>query len=550
MIEIIRKHRAILFLIAASYFFFMFGNGILSLTEPDEVFYSQTAREMTRQHSLFTPYLFGQPQFEKPVLFYWLLQASYALLGETSFAARFFPALFASLGLLAVYWLGILGFRDRKKAFLSAFLLMSSGLYAGLARTVLIDMVFTVLILYALLSFFWAYTHSERRGAGMILFFVFSALAVLAKGPLGAAITLGTVMSFLFYKRNIRFLFSRESLGGFLLFMVIALPWHLLMIHRYGSAFTQEFFINDHIRRFLEAEHHANDTFYFYPLSLACCLYPWGLFAIMGLLAAFKNIRKNISDIHVFLLCWVTFVFVIFSPAHSKLVSYIFPLYPALALIGGNFIMEKITSPQSGRLFFGLSLGTFLFLLLIPAAIVVVLVKFPFYLSSVVPACAYLIITLAISLLYLYFTVRKRYMFGLGVLTGYLLVILSSLLFVSGDIEPYVSSYTACKYLTRNYTVDSVILSSKPYVRGVRHFTDQSVAVNGIRTGDFFSPHPIPFLKTEEEVKDFLRNQPITYCVVTKSSAKQIQGLASPEFTVRELKVIGNRYVIEVRRTE
>lgn len=214
MIEIIRTHRAVLFLIAASYFFFMFGNGILSLTEPDEVFYSQTAREMTQQHSLFTPYLFGQPQFEKPVLFYWLLQASYALLGETSFAARFFPALFAVLGLLAVYWLGILGFRDRKKAFFSALLLMSSGLYAGLARTVLIDMVFTVLILYALLSFFWAYTQSERRGAGMILFFVFSALAVLAKGPLGAAITLGTVVSFLFIKRNMRFLFSRESLRG------------------------------------------------------------------------------------------------------------------------------------------------------------------------------------------------------------------------------------------------------------------------------------------------------------------------------------------------
>lgn len=322
------------------------------------------------------------------------------------------------------------------------------------------------------------------------------------------------------------------------------------MIHRYGSVFTHEFFINDHIRRFFEAEHHANDTLYFYPLSIVYCLYPWGLFVIAGLIAALVNIRKNTGNIDVFLLCWISVVFVIFSPAHSKLVSYIFPLYPALALIGGNFIMEKITSPQSGRLFFGLSLGTFLILLLIPAAIVVVLVKFPFYLSSVVPAYAYLIITLAISLVYLYFIVRKRYIFGLGVLAGYLLVILSSLLFVSGDIEPYVSSYKACAYLTRNYTVDSVILSSKTYARGVRHFTDKMVAVNGIRTGDFFSPHPIPFLKTEEEVKDFLRTQPITCCVVTKSSAKQIQGLAGTEFTVRELNVIGNRYVIEVRRTE
>jgi 4-amino-4-deoxy-L-arabinose transferase-like glycosyltransferase len=549
MLDIINKqHRAVLFLIAASYFFFMFGNGILSLTEPDEVFYSQTAREMSQQHSLFTPYLFGQPQFEKPILFYWLLQAAYRFLGETSYAARFFPALFGALGVLAVYWLGILGFRDRRKAFLSALLLMSSGLYAGLARTVLIDMVFTVLILYALLSFFWAYTVSGRRSAGMILFFVFTALAVLAKGPLGAAITLGTVMSFLFYKRNIRFLFSRESLHGFLVFLIVALPWYVLMIHQYGSVFTKEFFINDHIRRFLEAEHSSNDTFYFYPLSLFYCMYPWGIFAVTGLLAAFKNIRKNLSDINVFLLCWIILVFVIFSPAHSKLVSYIFPLYPALALITGNFIVEKITSPGSRRLFYGLSLGTFLILLLIPAAIAAVLVKFPFYLSSAVPAYAYLVFSLAISLLYLYFTIRKRYLFGLGVLAGYLLVILSSLLFVSGDIEPYVSSHNACVFLTRNFSVNNVILSSKPYVRGVCHFTDQMVAVNGIRTGDFFSPHPIPFLKSEEEVRDFLGTQPVTYCVVAKSSAKQIQGLAGEEFSVRELKVIGNRYVLEVKK--
>lgn len=547
IIEIIRKQRAVLFLIAASYFFFMFGNGFLSLTEPDEVFYSQTAREMTQHHSIFTPYLFDEPQFEKPILFYWLLQAAYSLFGDTSFAARFFPALFAALGLLAVYWLGTLGFGDRKKAFLSALLLMSSGLYAGLARTVLIDMVFTVLILYALLSFFWAYTCPEKKRIGMILFFVFSALAVLAKGPLGVVITLGTVVSFLFIKRNMRFLFSRELLWGFLIFSLIALPWYILMIHRYGSVFTHEFFINDHIRRFLEAEHHANDTLYFYPLSLVYCLYPWGLFVIAGLIAALVNIRKNTGNIDVFLLCWISVVFVIFSPAHSKLVSYIFPLYPALALIGGNFIGEKISLPQPGRLFFVLSLVTFFFLLLIPAAIVVVLLKFPFYPSSFVPAYVYLILTLFFSLLYLYFSVRKRNMIGLGMLAGYLLLVLSALPFISGDLDPYASSRKACEYLTRNYSVDGVILCSKPNVRGVRHFTDKRVAMNGIRTGDFFSPHPIPFLKSEEQVKDFLRAQPVTYCVVKKSSAEQIKGLAGSEFIVRELNIIGNRYVLEVK---
>jgi 4-amino-4-deoxy-L-arabinose transferase-like glycosyltransferase len=547
MINIILKHRALLFLIAASYFFFMFGNGILSLTEPDEVFYSQTAREMTQHHSVFTPYLFDKPQFEKPILFYWLLQAAFSLFGNISFAARFFPALFASFGIIAVYWFGMLGFRDRKKAFFSALLLMSSGLYAGLARTVLIDTVFTVLILYALLSFFWGYTRPEKKNIGIILFFVFSALAVLAKGPLGLAISLGTVASFLFIKRNLRFLISSEFLRGFLVFLFLALPWYILMIHRYGSVFTDEFFINDHIRRFLEAEHHSNDTFYFYPLSLIYCLYPWGLFVIAGLIAALANIRKNAGDIIVFLLCWISVVFVIFSPAHSKLVSYIFPLYPALALLAGSYVIDKISLKKPGRLFYILSFGTLFFLLLVPAAIIILLVKFPFYISSYAPAYVYLALTIAFSLVYLFFSIRKRYTVVIGMLAGYLLLILSALPFVSGDIDPYVSSRKECEYLMRNFPIDGVILCSKSNVRGVRLFTDRKVAVNGIRTGDFFSPHPIPFLKTEEQVKSFFQTQKVTYCIVNKSSAEQIKLLDGTEFNVRELNVMGNKYILEVK---
>ena len=57
-----KKH--IFILIVLSYFFFIFGNGIFSLTNPDEVFYAQTAKEMMERNSWMTPYIFGQPQFE------------------------------------------------------------------------------------------------------------------------------------------------------------------------------------------------------------------------------------------------------------------------------------------------------------------------------------------------------------------------------------------------------------------------------------------------------------------------------------------------------
>ncbi|MDD5538555.1 MAG: glycosyltransferase family 39 protein, partial [Candidatus Omnitrophica bacterium] len=102
----------ILILLLLGFVFLMAGNGLLSLTNPDEVFYSQTAREMQQQHSWMTPYLFGAPQFEKPVMTFWLLRLSFDVAGATPFAARFFPALFGIVGVIALYYLGWLGFRD------------------------------------------------------------------------------------------------------------------------------------------------------------------------------------------------------------------------------------------------------------------------------------------------------------------------------------------------------------------------------------------------------------------------------------------------------
>src|SRR5438093_9300372 len=76
----------------------------LSLTDPDEVFYSQTAKEMMQQRSYVTPIIFGHPQYEKPPLFYWLLMASFEIAGVTRAAARFVPLLSGILGIFATFY--------------------------------------------------------------------------------------------------------------------------------------------------------------------------------------------------------------------------------------------------------------------------------------------------------------------------------------------------------------------------------------------------------------------------------------------------------------
>ncbi len=542
--------KQVLLLVILSYFCFMFGNGLISLTIPDEVFYAQTAKEMLKNHSWMTPYIFGHPQFEKPVLLYWFLKTAFLIFGLTSFAARFFPALFGMIGVVAVYFLGRIGFKDHKKAFISGIVLMTGGLYVGLSRTVFTDLVFSVFILLSLLSFYWGYSLKNRKAPGILLFFVFAGLATLSKGPLGLAIPFLSAAIFLFIKKDIKFLLNRYLAWGLLICGLISLPWYILMFKLYGNAFIHEFFYNDHIKRIFQAEHIGNDTWYFYPFSMIGCIFPWSFFLAAAFFFLPRYIKEKDNSFQVFLVCWIAVTFVIFQAAHSKLVSYIFPLFPALALLCGCFIVDSLAREKMSRLFYlALSLSLFV-VFLMPLALIVASTWFRHYLSPYVSSQTavnfFVFVFLLFGMVMFFLIFKRKLLKSIYCLGLFVPVMLYFIPFLRHDIEPYLSPKESCAYLLKNYKVDNAILSSKFFVRGVKYYTDKEVAVIDMPGTQFFSPHPIPFLNTQEKVRDFLRRQKITYAILKENSVEDIDQLVGGEFKYTVLKVIGNEYIVKI----
>jgi 4-amino-4-deoxy-L-arabinose transferase-like glycosyltransferase len=541
--------RNILILLVLCYVFFIFGNSIVSLTNPDEVFYTQTAKEMAERQSWMTPYLFGHPQFEKPIFLYWLMRIGFFIFGINSFSARFFPALFGIIGVIAVYLLCVIGFKDKKKAMLSSLILMSSGLYIGLARTVFTDMIFSVFILLSLLSFFWAYSRENRKGLGIILFFVFSACAVLSKGPLGIFIPAIVVFIFLALRKDLNFKLGAYFFWGFVIFILISLPWYILMIKKYGNAFTDEFFVNDHLRRLIEAEHLSADTWFFYPASMLAGMFPWSLYVLAALFFLFKDARRKPEAIYTFLISWIAVVFLIFQPAHSKLASYIFPMFPALAIVSGDFFCDAAVSGKRVRTLFIVSSITLILVAFFTVSLVVGLFAFPKYISEYLtsknPVFIMAFLFLALSIV-LFVLIRRREFFKSAYcLMCFIPVIFSVVPLIAKDIEPYLSPKDTCEYLLKNHKVDGAIVGSKFFVRGIRYYSGKDVAAMNPYAKDFFSPHPIPFLDTDKEVADFLRKQPVTYCIFKKTSLEDIKR-QEKEFNIQMLKQIGNEYVVRV----
>lgn len=538
----------ILILIFVSGLLFLLGNNIISLTNDNEVFYAQTAKEMSEHNSWMTPYLFGHPQFEKPIFTYWLLRLSFLIFGISSFGARFFPAVFGILGVVAIYYLGLLGFRDRLKAFISSIVLMTCGMYIGLAKSLFTDMFFSVFIAISLMLFFLAYTLRDKKTIAFIFAAVSMGLAVLTKGPLGIIIPSLVVFIFLLIKKDLKFLCCRETLWSVLILLVTIAPWYALMIHKYGNTFINEFILNDNLRRAVEAQHSGHDVWYYYPSLIMSGMLPWSLFVVGALIFVYRGLRQKENTFYMFLLCWIVPVFIIFQVAHSKVSSYIFPLFPPLALLAGGFIRDILTNAKYKVILYAILSIVSFFVLAIPIALFFSSKQYAVYIVD--KTGVYFLVT-AFSLLaaiILFCIYKKKPSAAIYMIAFSVPIFLLSLPFTYKNFERYVSSKEASEYLLQIANINNTIVCSKTFVRGVKYYTDKDVAVIDITGKKFFSPHPIPFLNTEEEARDFFFKQKITYCVVNKSLVKDIKKIAKNDFNVTVLKVAGNEYIIKVER--
>jgi hypothetical protein len=123
------------------------------LTDPDESAYAEAVREMAERGDWLVPHLYGEPFLDKPILIYWIMGASFRLLGESELAARLPSTLMAILLLLAVWRLGTLIHQRARAGLLSALILASSLEFALMGRAAVTDIFLTTFCTLAILCY-------------------------------------------------------------------------------------------------------------------------------------------------------------------------------------------------------------------------------------------------------------------------------------------------------------------------------------------------------------------------------------------------------------
>jgi len=341
-------------LVAAGIFLCLFGQlGAIGLTGPDEPRYAWIARTMAQTGDWVTPRLYGQPWFEKPILYYWAAAVGFKLHFSAEWAARLPSALAALAAAITIGWLAAKHYGGsvhslRSPVLLAPLVFASSVAGIGFARAATPDMLFSASIALAMAAIATVYRHSGAlRGATiaepararsgyipLLLFGAFLGLGVLAKGPAAVIMAGGAIALWTLVTKQWRAAFRAAHPIAIAAFCVVALPWYVLCAIR-NPNFLKIFIWQHNFERYLTPMFHHPQPFWFFGPIVLLALVPWTIFLWPVAREGLRSWREK-SWNHspgVFFACWAIFPVAFFSFSDSKLPSYILPAIPGLALI-------------------------------------------------------------------------------------------------------------------------------------------------------------------------------------------------------------------------
>ncbi len=359
-----------------------------SLLRPDETRYAEIPREMITSGHWVTPKLAGARYFEKPPLGYWLIAFSEQYFGESKFAVRLPSAVGTGATAVVLFLLSFTALRKSRRvpaaeklrsaerrrrkraepqpeqaegteseqpdatvsmltlsplvtASLAALIYLSCCGVFAVGTTAVLDGIFTFHVT-AIFASFYAASELRRGSPGEWLLLasagLFCAAAFLTKGFLAVVLPIIVLVPWLLWQRRFADILRMSWLPLLVAFFVV-LPW-VLQINWWEKDFWRFFIVNEHLRRFMGGDAQHAEPFWFFFFKAPVLLFPWLMMvpaAVAGLLLRREDGGGDITSGEGRLLCfcffWAVLPFLFFSLSSGKLLTYILPCLPPVALL-------------------------------------------------------------------------------------------------------------------------------------------------------------------------------------------------------------------------
>jgi 4-amino-4-deoxy-L-arabinose transferase-like glycosyltransferase len=311
----------------------------LPLVDPDEGFHAAVAQEMVERGDWITPRFLGEPFLDKPALFCWTQAAAIECLGMNVQAVRLPGLLFGPLAMLAT---GAAGWRmfGRTVGVIAAMFYATMILPLALTQAPAPDVALVPWVVLAILLFWESDRARSRRarlvfaaGAGVVL-----GLACLTKGLVGVALVGVSYGSYLLVTRRLT---VAACLDGGLALSVAACTagaWYAAMEVR-SPGYLYYYFVERHVLAFDSGtQRHAGGPWWYYVPILIGGGLPWVAYLPSGIRDAWarrngQRGRPAANGGLAMVGCWLVGSTLLLSVANSKLVTYVWPVFPSIALL-------------------------------------------------------------------------------------------------------------------------------------------------------------------------------------------------------------------------
>ncbi len=320
--------------------FFSFYVWAMPLIDPDEPRYASTARDMALNGNWIVPHFNGVPRINKPPLFYWSVAVAFKIFGINEFSARL-PSALAAIGTAMITYLWGKRCRggNQSHAYMdglwAGIVLMTSPLFFLIARFCITDMLLTFFVSASLYLFFIEYEAPVKSNRRRLCLYFLLAMVFLVKGPVGVLLFILITGSFLVWMRDFKYFRRLWYLPGCLLFLAIICAWGVPFWVSLGTKQIFALLSQETSGRFVSGYAHP-EPFYYYGSVIVMGFFPWSLFACVAFVWFVKE-RNTFSDEEkkqIYFFCaWFLLTVFFFSLSHSKLMTYILPASPPLALL-------------------------------------------------------------------------------------------------------------------------------------------------------------------------------------------------------------------------
>jgi len=320
--------------------FWRLGEG--SIGDYDEGAYAQISREILLDKDWNTLRWNGVEFFDKPPVTLWVTALAYKTFGVNEFAARFCAGLSGVGALVLACLLGKKLTGRWSVGMGAAFILMTASKnlhshgynFLSLARVGQLDMTL-VLITEAALLLAWLCQFNPRYliGLGGAL-----GAAIMAKS-IGGLVPAFAVAAFFVLGLPRRLWWRRELFWGFVVAMVVAVPWHLGQLLIWGRRFFDSYMVQLTVGYVTGDEGHLRDA-WFYLHSIVRGFPVWYAVIAVALLYAVYQASRWRDRVSIFLLSWVAITLLVFNVSRSRIGWYIIPMYPALAILAADLVVR------------------------------------------------------------------------------------------------------------------------------------------------------------------------------------------------------------------